>query len=139
MGKIFANIELVNTEDLLLWRRGTIIEDEVRRMPVRILVDTGAYSLALNESIVQQLGLRKITEQIFELADGSHQRYDIVGPVEIRFKNRDTTTRAVMLPGSTEPLLGRIPLEDMDVVLLPREETIDVNPDSPLIAKKDLK
>ena len=31
-------------------------------------------------------------------------------------------------------LLGAIPMEDMDLVVLPKERRLDVNPDSPNIA-----
>ncbi len=143
MGKIYADIELVNTDDIALFRRGYLTEDKIRKMMVRMLVDSGAYNLSINENIVKQLGLERITEQVFELADeladDSHKTFDVVGPVEVRFKNRDTTTRAVVLPGTTEPLLGQIPMEDMDVVIYPPEERLDVNPDSPLVPKKSLK
>ncbi len=110
MGKIYADIELVNTDDLALFHNGLKEESKVRRMVVNMLVDSGAYNLAINEGIKAQLGLRTITTQVFELADGSHQEFEVVGPIEIRFKNRDTTTRAVLLPGNAEPLLGQIPM-----------------------------
>lgn len=139
MGKIYADIELTNTDDIALYRRGHIGEEEIRKMTVRMLVDSGAYNLSINENIMSQLGLEKINEQVFELADGTHKTFDVVGPVEVRFKNRDTTARAVLLPGNAEPLLGQIPMEDMDVVIFPREERLDVNPDSPLVPKKSLK
>lgn len=139
MGKIYADIELVNTNDLALAYNGHISTDEVRRMVVKMLVDSGAYNLSINENIRAQLGLRTIGEQVFELGDGTHKTFEVVGPVEVRFKNRDTTARAVLLPGNAEPLLGQIPMEDMDVVISAREERLDVNPDSPLVPKKSLK
>jgi hypothetical protein len=39
--------------------------------------------------------------------------------VELRFKNRATTCRAMVLPGISEPLLGAIPLEDMPACRMP--------------------
>ncbi|MCX6583665.1 MAG: hypothetical protein NT166_26115 [Candidatus Aminicenantes bacterium] len=67
------------------------------------------------------------------------QKMDVVGPVEVRFKNRSTTCRAVVLPGDSGMLLGAIPMEDMDLISDPREKTLSVNPESPYIAKKSLK
>jgi clan AA aspartic protease len=139
MGKIFADIKLINGDDSALVRRKKLDQSELRSMNISILVDTGAYNLAVNERIANQLGLSKLGEQTFKLADGSEQVFDIVGPVDIVFENRETTCRAVLLPGNTEPLLGQIPLEDMDVVLLPKEEKMIVNPESPYMARKDLK
>jgi clan AA aspartic protease len=130
---------LINSRDLIKAEEGLISKENVRFLNLKILVDTGAYNLAVNEHIANQLGLVKIREQAFTLADGTEQIFDIVGPVEIVFENRDTTCRAVLLPGNAEPLLGQIPLEDMDVVLLPKEEKMIVNPESPYIARKDLK
>jgi hypothetical protein len=43
----------------------------------------------------------------------------------------------MVLPGDSEVLLGAVPLEELDVVILPGG--LVVNPDSPDIAKKSLK
>ncbi|MFN0036332.1 MAG: clan AA aspartic protease [Saprospiraceae bacterium] len=139
MGKIYADIEITNTDDVALFRNGIKEKHQIRSMVVSMLVDSGAYNLSINEHIKAQLGLMTLENQIFELADGSLQNFEVVGPVEVRFKNRTTTTRAVVLPGSTEALLGQITMEDMDVVIYPREERMDVNPNSPLVPKKALK
>lgn len=138
MGKIYATIELINTRDIILSDAGQLPKASIRKMEVNILVDSSAYNLAINETIKEQLGLPIIDEQIFQLANGQQEKYPIVGPIDLRFENRATTTRAVLLPGDAEPSLGQIPLEDMDVVLLPRAERMIVNPDTPLIARKDL-
>ena len=138
MRKIYATIELINTRDIILSDAGQLPKEGIRKMEVNILVDSGAYNLAINETLKEQLGLPIIDEQVFQLANGQQEKYPIVGPIDLRFENRATTTRAVLLPGDAEPLLGQIPLEDMDVVLLPREERMIVNPDTPLIARKDL-
>ena len=138
MRKIYATIELINTRDIILSDAGQLPKEGIRKMEVNILVDSGAYNLVINETLKEQLGLPIIDEQVFQLANGQQEKYPIVGPIDLRFENRATTTRAVLLPGDAEPLLGQIPLEDMDVVLLPREERMIVNPDTPLIARKDL-
>ncbi len=139
MGKIFAQIELTNYDDKVLAKNKYIDTSSIRKYNINILVDTGAYNLAINQKIANQLGLDKIGEQAFVLADGQEQIFDIVGPVDIKFENRETTCRAVLLPGDADPLLGQIPIEDMDVILLPKLEKMIVNPESPYLARKDLK
>jgi clan AA aspartic protease len=139
MGLVYAEIELISVDDLVLNRRGFIPDDEVKRITVNALVDTGAYMLVITDHIRQQLDLPLIQEQVFRLADDSEIRGEVVGPVEIRFENRSTTVRAVVLPGAEEPLLGSIPLEDLDVVIDPRQQRLIVNPKSPDIATKYLK
>ena len=55
-----------------------------------------------------------------------------VGPLELHFKNRVGFTGALVL--GDEVLLGTIPMEDMDLIVIPRTRTVDVNPASPNIA-----
>jgi len=139
MGLIYAEIELTSTEDLMLHRRGSLSEDKIKRMRIRAMVDSGAYMLVITDHIRHQLDLPLIQEQVFRLADDSEIRGEVVGPVEVRFENRSTTVRAVVLPGAEEPLLGSIPLEDLDVVIDPKQQRLIVNPKSPDIATKYMK
>ena len=139
MGLVYAEIELISVDDLVLHRRGFLAEDKIKRMTVNALVDSGAYMLVINDHIRHQLDLPLIEEQVFRLAGDSERRGEVVGPVEIRFENRSTSVRAVVLPGADEVLLGSIPLEDLDVVIDPREQRLIVNPESPYIATKHLK
>jgi len=139
MGLVYAEIELISGDDLVLHRRGFVKEDQIKRMKVNALVDTGAYMLVINEHIKEQLDLSVIEEQVFRLADESELRAEIVGPVEVRFENRSTTVRAAVLTGDVEVLLGSIPMEDLDVVIDPKQQRLMVNPESPYIARKHLK
>ena len=137
MGLVYAEIELISGDDLVLHRRGFVTEDQIKRMKVNALVDTGAYMLVINEHIKEQLNLSFIEEQVFRLADESELRAQIVGTVEVRFENRSTTVRAAVLTGDVE--LGSIPMEDLDVVIDPKQQRLIVNPESPYIARKHLK
>jgi hypothetical protein len=65
-------------------------------------------------------------------ADGSRASYSYVGPIVVRFKNRTGFMGALVL--GDEVLLGAIPMEEMDLVVNPRDRTVDVNPDSPNLA-----
>lgn len=139
MGLVYADLELIRGDDLALFREGHLTEDKIRRMKVQALVDSGAYMLAINEEVKNQWDLKKLDEQEAVLADGSRRLLEIVGPVDIRFENRRTTVRAMVLPGDSEVLLGAIPMEDMDVLIDPRQRKLIVNPESPYVAKKSLK
>jgi clan AA aspartic protease len=139
MGLIYEEFELLNAGDIYAAKMGYIKEDQVKKVKAQLLVDSGAYMLAINENVRLQLNLPKVDEQIAELANGALEKMDVVGPVEVRFKNRSTTCRAVVLPGSSSMLLGAIPMEDLDVVVNPRKKKLTVNPESPYLAKKSLK
>ena len=139
MGLIHANIELVSSDDKALARKGYISNDEIKRVKVRALVDSGVYMLAINEAVKAQLDFPSVDQQLAELANGQLKTVEIVGPIDVKFENRSTTCRAVVLPGETEVLLGTIPMEDMDVIIDPREQQLKVHPERPYLAKKSLK
>ncbi|MCU0374459.1 MAG: retropepsin-like domain-containing protein [Chitinophagaceae bacterium] len=108
MGTVYADIELINADDLALVRRHMMDKDEVKRIVVNMLVDSGAYMMAINESIQEQLDLPFIDTRKSIMADGSIVEHRVVGPIIVKFKNRTTTCNALVLPGNTEPLLGAI-------------------------------
>ena len=139
MGLVYAEIEIINGSDLVLSKRNLIEKDEVRRMNINILVDTGSYYLCINETIQEQLGLPFIEKRKGQLAHGRVVEYDVVGPVEIKFKNRRCNVDAMVLEGQNEPLLGAIPLEDMDVLVHPLRQELIVNPEHPYFAQMKLK
>lgn len=139
MGLIYADIELINGNDLALVRRNLLDIDEVKRISVPMLVDTDSVYMCINENIQEQLKLNIVEQRKGQLADGSIVEYDVVGPIEVRFKNRRCVVDAMVLPGEKEPLLGAIPLEDMDVLIHPYKQELVVNPDHPYFAQMKLK
>jgi len=135
MGLVHADIELINGDDWADFRRKRIPETEVKRMTVNMTVDSGALIMAINESIQGQLGLEIVEVRRAQLADGSFIELPVTSPIEVRFANRRCTTQAVVLPGSTQPLLGAIPIEDMDVLIHPAKQELVVHPDHPYLAQ----
>src|ERR1700712_3793020 len=86
MGLTYAEIELINSVDMQDAKRCYIDKDEIRKMRITVLVDTGALLLAINENIQQILQLPVTDKKQAELANGESIWCDIVGPVELRFK-----------------------------------------------------
>jgi len=134
MGLVHADIELINGDDWSDFERGRIEAKAVRRMTVNMNVDSGALMMAINENIVGQLGLRILENRRAQLADGRFIELPVAGPIEVRFANRQCSVRAVVLLSNTQPLLGAIPMEDMDVVIHPSRHELTVHPDHPYIA-----
>lgn len=139
MGLVYAELDILNGGDVYLNRKGLLDENEIKRVDVTALVDSGAFMLSINENIKTQLDLPVIEKQFVTLADESTIEVEIVGPVEVRFENRRTTVDALVLPGDAEVLLGAIPMEDMDVLIDPRQQKLVVNPKHPYVANKYLK
>jgi clan AA aspartic protease len=139
MGLIYANIELINGEDIVLARHHHIGIDEIKRLNVNMLVDIGSEYMCINETIQQQLDLPVLEKRKGVLADGSVVEYDVVGPIEVRFENRRCSVDAMVIPGNNEPLLGAIPMEDMDVLIHPHKRQLMVNPEHPYYAQMKIK
>jgi clan AA aspartic protease len=139
MGLVYADITLINGEELILAKRNIIGEEEIKHMTVNMLVDNGAYMMAINESIQEQLQLPVKEKRKAQMADGSINEYEVVGPIEVKFKNRRCSIDAMVLPGDNEPLLGAIPMEDMDVLIHPLRQELIVNPDHPYFAQMKMK
>ena len=99
---------------------------------VNALADSGAVHLCIPERVRAKLRLEAIDEKVVTLADGSRKSVTYVGPIEIRFKNRVGFTGALVM--GDQVLVGAIPMEDMDLVVIPKTRTLDVNPKSPNVA-----
>ena len=108
-------------------------------MTINMRVDTGSYMLAINESIQEQLQVPFFEKRTMQLADNRIREYEVVSPIELRFKNRKVICSAVVLPGDAEPLPGAMPLEEMDVLIHTLRQELIVNPDHPYLAQLKLK
>lgn len=120
MGLVNAEITLRNPKNPVL-------------APVKVdaLADTGSLHLCIPEHVRIQLELEEIDKEA-TLADDSRRLVPYVGPIEIRFGNRVGFVGALVL--GNQVLLGAIPMEDMDLVVIPSTRTLEVNPNSPNIA-----
>jgi len=123
----------------VLAKKHIIGEEEVKEMTISMSVDSGAYMMAINENIQEQLQLPVIEKRKAQMANGGIEEYDVFGPIEIRFKNRQSTCRAKVLPGDNVPLLGSITMEDMDVLIHPLRQELIVNPEHPYFAQMKMK
>ncbi len=121
MGLVNAKVLLTNPK-----------RPELGPVEVEALADSGAVHLCITDHIRIQLELAEIDEKEVTLADGTQKLVPYVGPIELRFKNRVGFAGALVTGDQT--LLGAIPMEDMDLVIIPKTRTLDVNPSSPNIA-----
>jgi len=110
---------------------------ELAPVEVVALADSGAVHLCIPEHVQIQLKLEAIDNKEVTLADGSKKLVPYVGPIELRFKNRVGFAGALVM--GDQVLLGAIPMEDMDLIIIPKTRTLDVNPDSPNIASTIVK
>ena len=105
---------------------------DLEPIEVDALVDTGSVHLCVPSHVQLQLRLEEITKKEVTLADGRQKLVPYVGPIQLQFKNRIGFAGALVMGDQT--LLGAIPMEDMDLIVIPKTRTVDVNPNSPNIA-----
>ena len=95
------------------------------------LVDTGAAELALPAGLIERLKLQQTGEAHVYTADDGEHTYRIFGIVDLTVQGRSCQVRAIELPRDAKPLLGSVPLEEMDWHISPQEKKLVPNPKSP--------
>lgn len=118
MGIVYADLRL-----------GNLARPELDEINVTALVDTGDLHLCIPEHVATQLQLAHLQKREVQTADGKSHVVDYVGPVRISLLGRECVTGALVL--GDKPLLGAIPMEDMDLLVDPARQKLTVNPANP--------
>jgi len=126
MGTVYAKVELSN-----------LLRRDLAPVVIDALVDSGAINLCIPEIVQRELGLEIARKRVVQMADASLVECGVVEPVTVRFENRVTTTTALVI--GDEVLLGAIPMQDMDVLIDPRNERLIVPPERPNFALSKVK
>ncbi|MDX2189506.1 MAG: clan AA aspartic protease [Bacteroidota bacterium] len=118
MGLTYAEINLSNPRN-----------SDLSGTKIKALVDTGALLICIPQHIAIQLNLEELEKREVYTADGKMHSVPYVGPLKIQFENRFCFVGALVL--GDEPLLGAVPMEDMDVMVHPSIQKLIVNPANP--------
>ena len=118
MGEIRSNVELENTVDRGVFDRGHGEERAIRGATVDGVVDTGAVTLVLPQNVVERLGLEQQGTAFVTCADERRDERPLAGPVTVRIGNRAMVTHCVVGPPLSEPLIGQVVLETLDLTRL---------------------
>lgn len=105
---------------------------ELEPVEFEALTDSGAIHLCIPTHIMIQLQSEEQDAKEVTLRDGSRKLVPYVGPFELRYRNRVGFAGAVVM--GDESVLGVIPMEDMDLVVVPRTREVIINSLSPNIA-----
>lgn len=139
MGDVYVELELENYGDRVLAEEGYRDEELVRAARVRVLSDTGSTMLVLPEDLVDALGLKRYGKIIVIYADERKEERNTAGVLTVRVEGRSTETRCVVGPPGSEPLLGQIILEELDLLVDSREGKLIPRPESPYFPTLKLK
>ena len=110
---------------------------DLKPLEADALADTGSLYLCITQSVQAQLQLDETSQKTVTTADGKRTVCPYVGPVRVRFENREYYSGAVVL--GDEVLLGAVPMEDMDLVVVPPLRRVMVNPLHPNFAEGPVK
>ena len=131
VGEIVTSIELENATERGNVRLGLREESSVRNTVVDGIVDTGAVMLVLPQNVVERLGLPIHGKVIVSYADERKEERAVAGPLGIRIGNRAMNTDCVVGPPLSEPLIGQIVLEGLDLIADCTNRTVGPRPESP--------
>ncbi|HUB24983.1 MAG TPA: retroviral-like aspartic protease family protein [Tepidisphaeraceae bacterium] len=117
MGRFSVEVELANDEDLVGAKLGVISPDQVRRMTIRGVVDSGATRLVIPASVAQQLGLEVSGNVKVRYADGRTGDRSIAKRIQLTYGGRSSVFNAIVEPARESILIGAIVLEDLDFLV----------------------
>jgi len=129
MSVVYTEITLKNVDDKAFAKKGYIKKDEIRQMTVQAIVDTGAWTIVINNETRDKLGLGDTGVGEATLADGQNGEYPMAGPLEVWWKNRHLICEALVIPDAPDILLGAWVLEGMDLTINPKRELVGVHGD----------
>ena len=119
MGKVIAKVKMTN-----LFEPATSIE-------VEAIIDTGATMLVLPEDIVEGLHLRRMRSVNVRYANNKTEMKSIYGVVTVEIQGRAGEFDVLAEDKGSQPLVGQIVLEQLDLIVDPGARKVTPNPRSP--------
>lgn len=126
MGVAFTTVKVRN-----------IITDS-EEIELRVKVDSGATMLVLPGWTQENLNFPVIRKQQVKYANEKTETKDVVYGVEVEVCGRKTVTTALVESQKEYGLLGAIVMEELDLIVEPRELKVYTNPRSPDIPMAEI-
>lgn len=104
---------------------------EKESIELRVKVDSGATMLVIPGWLQDRFGFPILRKQSVKYADERIEQRDVVANVEVEVCNRIGVFSAVVEPKKEYGLLGAVVMEELDLILEPRELKLYPNPRSP--------
>ncbi|MEW6685607.1 MAG: retroviral-like aspartic protease family protein [Candidatus Edwardsbacteria bacterium] len=137
MGRIVVKAKIWNFGDELESLRGLKKPEEIVKIEVEGLIDTGATALVLPLLIVKKLRLLVDGREVeVTYANGKRGKRKVARGVAIEILGREMETFAVVENKEARVLIGQIILEGLDLYPNPKEGRLEPrpgHPDMPLI------
>lgn len=99
---------------------------DIAPIETHALVDSACIYMVIPETVRAKLQLEAVDKRPVMLADGTWREVPYVGPIDVRFEDRHGMGGAMVM--GDQVILGAIAMEDMDLVITPKERRLEVNP-----------
>ncbi|MBC7080690.1 MAG: hypothetical protein H5T44_00325 [Thermoplasmatales archaeon] len=111
--------------------RLTSLFDPAKSIEVEAVIDTGATMLVLPQNIIAELNLKKMREARVRYANNKTEIKSVYGVVTVEMCGRAGEFNVLGEPEGTQPLVGQIVLEQLDLIVDPSTRKVIPNPRSP--------
>ena len=125
MGKVVEKVKLTS-----------LFEPE-KSVEVEAVIDTGATMVVLPKDIVEELGLRKMREVKVRYANNKETK-PIYGVVNIELKGCSANLDVLVEEKGSQPLIGQVLLELLDLIVEPKTRKLIPNPASPEVPMMEI-
>lgn len=105
---------------------------------LRVKVDTGATMLVIPGWVQERFSFPIIRKQSVKYADERREQRDVAAGVEIEVCCRKGAFNAIIEPQKEYGLLGAVVMEELDLIVEPRELKLYPNPRSPDIPMAEI-
>ena len=124
VGRFTVEVELTNDADVLKLEEGVFKPEQVRKVIVSGMVDTGATRLILPQSVAKTLGLKIVGNTTVQYADRRRAVRPVADRVRLTYGGRSGVFSAVIEPARESALIGAIVLEELDLLVDPRNQRL---------------
>jgi hypothetical protein len=124
MGTVIEQITLTNCREEGQANDGFIPKSQVKTLTVNAVVDTGADTMVINDKLCKALDLKTEGQSWARMVGQNKIGYERSEPVRIQWHDRQSVCSAYVIADSDDILLGAIPLEDMDLMVHPKERRL---------------
>jgi clan AA aspartic protease len=107
--------------------KGWIKKKDIKSLVINMWVDSGAAMVCLPSRMISELGLEKKSEKQIATTSG-YVLSSLYSPVTISILDREIELNIMEIPDGVPPLLGSIALEAMNLVVNPRKQIVESNP-----------
>ncbi len=105
-------------------------EEEIRTYEMDAVVDTGAVMLILPQDVIEELGLKVLRTVVVTYADERKEERPVAGTVTITIGKRFMNTDCIVGPPASEALIGKVILEELDLIPDCQKQTLSPRPES---------